>query len=319
MQAFTQIQVILIKYSQDLPVWMGPPASVLQDNPETNLDGITPTPEENPGSKSIDSIVVKEEPISVLDDAGKVCHLQEEDRTEDDHNMGTVNIIKGEIVHQIDEAAPKTEAEPLNSENHDILHGQLNKDFLYPCKQCKKIFRSKLKLDKHVKTHMKRAGLKKHKSEGVFSCPSCSKTFTNKPSLRKHRNTHKIKAICNMCGFKSDNNTKMRQHMLYVHKQTDKDVFLCEPCKLPFATKAKFDAHNEKHATTGFTCMQCPQSFPDHQALKKHRRQAHLRIYCKQCPATFTQANQLAVSIITHIPTTLINTISLLENLATFW
>ncbi len=375
--AFRQIQMYLIKYNQDLPAWMEPSGSAVQENKESSLGS------EGNGdcssSIALDLLAVKKEPYSYLEDNTKVDDFMGEGMKAD--NSEATNVIKEEMGSQKGETFSDTEmpagehskVEPsVSSDNPELLSGDIstkvskkgsikkakrsalklvskhaikkkmgkmnskssasrsvsnkpiekeegneghplfchicgfkstksfiianhlfkihansNKD-LFSCNTCQKAFTSQLIFDQHMEKH------RTHK----YRCPFCQEIFVDARSLRQHKATKcdRIEAVCNICGFKTNNNTKLRQHLLYVHKQVEKDVFLCETCNLPFSTKKRFDEHQEKHKT-GFPCLQCPEIFPDYQALTMHRRKTHLRIYCKYCTAIFTQAIQCKVSV----------------------
>ena len=377
--AFRQIQMYLIKYNQDLPAWMEPSGSTVQDNKESSLGQTSEGNEDCPSSTALDLLAVKKEPYSYLEDNTNVDDFMGEGMKDD--NVEAANVIKEETGSQKDETFSDTEMSgeehskvelSVSSDNPELLSGDIstkvpkkgpnkktkrsalklvseqaiekkmrktdpklssrrsvpkkliekeegnegqplfchicgfkstksfiianhlfkihansNKD-LFSCNKCQKAFTSQLIFDQHMEKH------RTHK----YRCPFCQEIFVDARSLRQHKATKcdRIDAVCNICGFKTNNNTKLRQHLLYVHKQVEKDVFLCETCNLPFSTKKRFDEHQEKHKT-GFPCLQCPEIFPDYQALTMHRRKTHLRIYCKYCTAIFTQAIQCKVSV----------------------
>ncbi len=166
------------------------------------------------------------------------------------------------------------------------IHGQRSKD-LFQCPTCNKTYSRKCVFENHMK--------QPHCS--VFTCKNCNETFDDRKSLQKHRVTqcYKFNAICNICGFKAERKTKLRRHMLGVHKIIENGVFLCEICNIPFTSKLLFERHKEKHKTSSFICNQCLQSFPDYKVLKKHKRMTHKRLFCKQCSATFQDDHHLKV------------------------
>ena len=319
-----------MKYTHDqhlLPVSMGP------SDPQPNLDGVSTITEDGCGSIALDVFDVKKETFPVLEEGSNVkkepqnAHTatpnviketveqtQKADSETEISDIDNSNIDITEETLMKDHERKRNKctttlpSEKIGGNHPDPLcchiceftssgrkksgmmakhlfkvHGHQNKK-LFPCKKCNKMFTRKTYLNNHICS----AGL---------TCLNCHETFADKPSLQKHRVTqcYKFKAICNICGFKTTKKTALRRHMLNVHKEIEKDVFVCETCNLPFASKSLFEKHKEKHRTSGFSCTKCSHSFPDWKTLNHHKRMIHLKFYCKQCPATFALDYKLRV------------------------
>ena len=100
--------MVLIKYTSNLPIWMGPHAPTVQGDTQTNQDGfMTQISEEDPEIKATGLSNVKKEPFDEMEDDSK------EEMNHENNKQPT--FIKGEIGDQIDEALTKAEIDSSNT------------------------------------------------------------------------------------------------------------------------------------------------------------------------------------------------------------
>ncbi|KAI5637196.1 zinc-finger double domain-containing protein [Phthorimaea operculella] len=219
--------------------------------------------------------------------------------------------------------------------NHRLTVHELHSDF--PCEVCGKTFRWKTSLKRHLDKHDEskykngipaavcepcniefqsvssyqrhlRNSLKhvsqnelssyqrhlrnslKHVSQNElrFICDPCGKRFADKTKLRDHieeKHLHKTYQ-CHICNKPSKNRVGLDQHIRNVHKGRPNNK-VCHYCGKAFPTKVQLESHIRSH--TGerpYVCTLCPTTFSQQSNLYKHNRQVHLNIKSKRYPPT---------------------------------
>ena len=102
----------------------------------------------------------------------------------------------------------------------------------YP--NCNKLFRTKYRLETHIKTH-----------EGIksFKCEICDKSFTESGTLLTHYVIHSnYKPFsCEYCAYKCKTNPQLKYHYLKHHYVTN--FYKCSKCGIRFKKKAELKHH----------------------------------------------------------------------------
>ena len=83
-----------------------------------------------------------------------------------------------------------------------VLPGFGNDDNYFECHVCKKTFKEKFNLNRHLETTH-------HDDCGEYECQTCGKLFKRKDHLKRHTETH-IRIVCEIClkQFKSKDGLK---------------------------------------------------------------------------------------------------------------
>ena len=83
-----------------------------------------------------------------------------------------------------------------------VLPGFGNDDNYFECHVCKRTFKEKFNLNRHLETTH-------HDNCGEYECQTCGKLFKRKDHLKRHTETH-IKIVCEIClkQFKSKDGLK---------------------------------------------------------------------------------------------------------------
>ncbi|KAJ2942276.1 hypothetical protein O0L34_g15823 [Tuta absoluta] len=200
--------------------------------------------------------------------------------------------------------------------NHRLTVHELHNDF--PCEVCGKTFRWKTSLKRHLEKHDEskyKHGIPaavcepcnigfqsvssyqrhlrnslKHVSQNQlrFICDPCGKRFADKTKLRDHieeKHLHRTYQ-CHICSKPSKNRVGLDQHIRNVHKGRPNNK-VCHYCGKAFPTKVQLESHIRSH--TGerpYICELCPTTFSQQSNLYKHNRQVHLNIKSKRYPLT---------------------------------
>ncbi|KAI5640751.1 hypothetical protein NE865_06858 [Phthorimaea operculella] len=142
------------------------------------------------------------------------------------------------------------------------------KDATYPCKKCKEVFPTYSKMKYHLdKTHKPYAmkcphcfeafdsRIKKNRHLAVVHnvkdlqhpCPDCGLVFDYRSHMVKHRSKVHLKelnATCDICGFKTFDNTSLKLHLV---SHSAARPFECEFCKKAFQRKRNLELHERIH------------------------------------------------------------------------
>ncbi|KAL0858412.1 hypothetical protein ABMA27_012291 [Loxostege sticticalis] len=194
--------------------------------------------------------------------------------------------------------------------NHRLsVHELCNK---FPCNLCDKVFRWKNSLKRHLEKHVDTSpsaaccedcgvtfqsvsSYQRHLKNSLkhvtqqqlrFICDHCGRRFADKTKIRDHieeKHLHKTYS-CHICLKQSKNRVSLDQHIRNVHKGRPNNK-VCHHCGKAFPTKMQLESHIRTH--TGerpFICEFCPTTFTQQSNLYKHNRQVHLNIKSKRYP-----------------------------------
>ncbi|KAJ8921216.1 hypothetical protein NQ315_013688 [Exocentrus adspersus] len=196
------------------------------------------------------------------------------------------------------------------------------------CFHCKKTFKNKVLLGKHVTVHNTRKRIDRKKNN---SCEFCKKVFVNQTLVQKHlrvckRNTGvlsnsteakheennvslgttesrkgdtnyesvfewdpEIPPTCSLCGTTFCNKYLLKRHLQNVHATEKK--FKCDVCTRSFASSVYLNAHKRYHkGDRSHICSSCGKAICT--TMKKIH--ANKRAYrCEICPKAFNTSSDL--------------------------
>ncbi|KAJ8708160.1 hypothetical protein PYW08_010526 [Mythimna loreyi] len=147
-------------------------------------------------------------------------------------------------------------------------HLTIHSNPIKTCETCGKSFRNKYLLKIHQKIHL----------ESV-PCPKCEKMI-NPARLPSHLRGHLMnekgmkkyqpKYKCNLCEYKTWDNTHLESHMNQYHLKTK--PYICHICSKDFAGRHYLRQHIKTHNVNSVACMVCLKSFANSTRLKMHLR-----------------------------------------------
>ena len=161
-----------------------------------------------------------------------------------------------------------------------------------PCSEtgCQSSFETKLKLDKHMKSHKQicdhcgyegksaqhlRGHYERHHDTKTVQCPDCGEMQTNKHELYKHKKRVHTRETCGICGSEVKN---LSVHMRNQHISDDQARYKCEYCQKGFMDKPLMEKHimNVHIRTQPHKCRYgCENSYNDKSNRAAHERRRH--------------------------------------------
>ncbi|CAH0602303.1 unnamed protein product [Chrysodeixis includens] len=188
----------------------------------------------------------------------------------------------------------------------NVLHKGQNR---YPCPRCGKVYQWKSNLGRHLRSHKARdsgelycetcdkrfasvATYRQHlrvsrrhvpESDFSFMCNECGKKFVNKTRLRDHidwEHLKKIKFRCQLCNKPFKCHTSLYVHMQNVHRNKEKKDNLCHVCGKSYQNAAKLKYHivAMHTAETPYRCAHCSAAFGWYSSLYRHVREVHYKM-----------------------------------------
>ncbi|XP_075987730.1 uncharacterized protein LOC142984186 isoform X2 [Anticarsia gemmatalis] len=182
--------------------------------------------------------------------------------------------------------------EKFKSNCHLIKHMKVHSNTRFPCKQCPKVFASKIQLDEHAeRLHYPKK----------LQCPKCSKMFSTERLLKYHDKQHHITAICNLCFVQLPSKKALRAHL-------DKhDVNKCPRCNKSLINKHTYKFHLKicgiEEKTPNFFCDICNKGYARKNGLRTHLKTDHgfgNVLSCKWCGKKFDAVSRLRNHQVKH-------------------
>ena len=121
-------------------------------------------------------------------------------------------------------------------EDKDILNCQ---EYEYP-------FRSKNKLESHMKRHSEQ-----------LHCPKCNKDFQTKIDLKfqmDYKTNCEMQWNCRECGFQGNSQIILKTHVIEKHNVNKEAVFICTVCNEKFNSPWYLGNHIRDNHTTVEKC-----------------------------------------------------------------
>ncbi|XP_052748362.1 zinc finger protein 41-like isoform X2 [Galleria mellonella] len=154
----------------------------------------------------------------------------------------------------------------------NVLHKGQNR---YPCPRCGKVYQWKSNLGRHMRSH-------KARDSGELYCAACDKRFASVATYRQHLRVsrrHVAEAefsfVCDDCGKKFVNKTRLRDHIDWDH--LNKVKFRCQLCNKN-AAKLKYHIVAMHTSETPYECPQCGAAFGWYSSLYRHLREVHYKM-----------------------------------------
>lgn len=145
-------------------------------------------------------------------------------------------------------------------------------------------------LDRHLKNHTTTI-----KSEKPYKCDICKKDFKTKQILIRHLKVHagtNKKILCHLCGKTFNDTSNLNAHTRSVHEKLR--PFKCEICKKTFSSQRHLRDHLKLHSGDPdqkvYTCEICDYKLICPKRMKIHRLRHDGKFLCNHCPEIFDNA-----------------------------
>lgn len=162
---------------------------------------------------------------------------------------------------------------------------------LFPCKICDRSFRTKGKLNYHIRDY--------HGRER-FQCDQCSRQFVSKSIYDEHLKDHKKpdsrQFVCRICNILYHTANSLNSHTNKKHKTDDQKPFSCTVCTKRFSYKHVLVTHMRVHNKEQykFKCTLCNYVANTISLLNDHLSKTHQqKLYCKTCDRSFKSDESL--------------------------
>lgn len=201
---------------------------------------------------------------------------------------------------------------------NDMMYDET--DSIIKCKECLKIYPTKLGLRNHyIRVHAPKtykcpecpkkfgspAYLEAHKTEShcLIVCSDCGKTFNNKNTFKMHEMGHYLRLICQDCGRMYKNRTTYKKHIEFKvcgqkTRASPADAkFTCDYCNKKYTQKVSLRVHIQyEHGNyKAHVCEFCNKKFWAQSRLKahmvKHTKERNFK--CEVCNGKFVTKESL--------------------------